>query len=193
MTGTPNAITPQRYSQGFTYDAYVAQMTGDRESFQKSAAGFKLSQSDAVVFKGVVLRLGGVKALAIVEDWCPDVHRGLPVIAAIAQASGMELRVFYRDKNPDIMDLYLKEGKYQSIPVFAFLDMDMKPLCHFIERPSLATEFIAEMAAELTKKKLSEEELRVERRQRIAPMAEDWRQDTVVELKALLGKAAAER
>ena len=192
MTAAPNAITPQRYSQGLTYDAYLAQMTGDRERYQKSAAEFKLASEDAKFFRDAVKRLG-VKALAIVEDWCPDVHRGLPVMAGIAQAAGMELRVFYRDQNPDVMALYLKEGKYQSIPVFAFLDKDLKPLCHFIERPSPATRFISEMAAELTKKKLSEEELRLERRKRMSPLTEDWRQETVREMRELLGNVAPAR
>ncbi|MEK7354662.1 MAG: thioredoxin family protein, partial [Chloroflexota bacterium] len=135
-------------------------------------------------------RLGGVKAIAILEDWCPDAHRGLPIMAKIAQASGMELRVFYRDKNPDVINLYLNQGKFQSIPVFAFFNKDLKPLCHWIERPAVATRFTEEVLAELTKKKLSEDEIRQERRKRNATMSDSWRQETVKELKELLAKVA---
>ena len=56
-------------------------------------------------------------------------------MAAIAQASGMDMRVFPRDKNLDIMNLYLNQGKFMSIPVFAFFDRNLNPLCHWIERP----------------------------------------------------------
>ncbi len=186
MADTSKVITSQRYSQGFTYEDYLAQMPGNRERFQEHDTAFNLSKEDAQSFKDINKRLGGVKVLAILEDWCPDAHRGLPVMAKIARASGMELRVFYRDKNPDIMNLYLKEGKFQSIPVFAFFDKNLRPLCHWIERPEAATQFMAQVSAELATKKLSDEEMRAERRKQSGPMAEKWRQETVRELKELL-------
>jgi hypothetical protein len=188
MTDTSKVITPQRYSQGFTYEDYLAQMPGNRERYQEHDAAFSVSNDDAQSFKELNKRLGGVKSLAIVEDWCPDAHRGLPVLAKIAQAGGMELRVFYRDKNLDIMNLYLKEGKFQSIPVFAFFDKNLHPLCHWIERPEAATRFMAQISAELAKKKLTEEELRQERRKQSGPLAGNWRQETLKELKDLLTK-----
>jgi hypothetical protein len=43
------------------------------------------------------------------------------------------MRIFLRDENPDVMDLFLKRGVYRSIPVFAFFDDDMKELARFIE------------------------------------------------------------
>lgn len=189
MAETSTVITSERYSQGFTYEDYLTQMPANRERYQEHDASFNLSQEDAKSFTDINNLLGGVKALTIVEDWCPDAHRGLPVMARIARASGIELRVFYRDKNPDIMNLYLKEGKFQSIPVFAFFDNKLHPLCHWIERPEAATRFMAEISAELAKKKLTEDEVRQERRKRSGPMAEQWRQETVKELKELLTKA----
>lgn len=191
MPDTSKVITSQRFSQGFTYESYLAQMSSNRELVQQHEAVFKLSDADGGSFKDVVKKLGGVKVLAIVEDWCPDAHRGLAVMAKIARASGMELRVFYRDKNPDIINLYLNQGKFQSIPVLAFFDKDLKPLCHWIERPAVAAKFMEEIAAELSKKKLSDDEMRQERRKRNAPMADAWRQETVKELKDLLSRAAS--
>lgn len=98
----------------------------------------------------------------------------------------MELRFFPRDKNLDLINLFLKEGKYQSIPVFAFFDKDLKPLCHWIERPASATRAMAEIRAELTSQKLSEEETRQAMRQKQAPLVDSFRQETVRELKELL-------
>ncbi len=47
------------------------------------------------------------------------------------------MRIFLRDANPDLMDQYLKNGLYRSIPVFVFFDEDMNELARFIEqRPS---------------------------------------------------------
>ena len=151
MSETAKVITAQRYSKGFTYEDYVKQLGDTRQRFAEHSAAFHLAAADAQFIKDIVQSLGVLKVLAIVEDWCPDVHRGLPVMDAIARASGMELRVFPRDKNPDIMNLYLKQGKFMSIPVFAFFDQDLNPLCHWIERPEAANRVMEELAAELTK------------------------------------------
>ena len=188
MSETKVVVTAQRYSQGFTYEGYLNQLGDTRRRFAEDSAAFQLVSSDAKFFKDVVHRLGDLKVLAIVEDWCPDVHRGLPVMDAIAQVSGMEMRVFPRDKNLDIMNLYLNQGKFMSIPVFAFFDQNLNPLCHWFERPKAATRFIEEVATELAMKKLGEEELRAERRKRSTPMSESWRQETVKELRDLLSK-----
>jgi thiol-disulfide isomerase/thioredoxin len=185
---TENVITVQRYSLGFTYEAYLNQLGDTRQRFAEHEAAFRLAPADAQFFKDIVHRIGRVKVVAIVEDWCPDVHRGLPIMAAIAQASGMDMRVFPRDKNLDIMNLYLNQGKFMSIPVFAFFDQNLNPLCHWIERPKAATRFTEEIAAELAKKKLGEEELRQERRKRSQLMTDSWRQETVKELKELFTK-----
>jgi hypothetical protein len=97
----------------------------------------------------------------------------------------MDLRIFPRDQNLDLMDLYLNQGKFMSIPVFAFFDRDLNPLCHWIERPKVATRFMNEIATELVKKKLNEEEIRQERRKLSQPLIDNWRQETVKELKDL--------
>ncbi len=185
---TATVITAQRYSQGFTYEAYLNQLGDTRQRFAEHETAFRLASTDAQFFKDIVQRLGHIKVVAIVEDWCPDVHRGLPIMAAIAQASGMDMRVFPRDKNLDIMNLYLNQGKFMSIPVFAFFNQNLDSLCHWIERPKVATQFMEEIAAELAKKKLSEKELRQERRKRSQLMADSWRQETVKELRELFTK-----
>jgi len=44
------------------------------------------------------------------------------------------MRIFLRDENPDLMDQFLKNGLYRSIPVFAFFDEHMNEVARFIER-----------------------------------------------------------
>jgi len=46
---------------------------------------------------------------------------------------GIEMRLFPRDANLDLMDQYLKKGLYRSIPVFAFFDEHMNEVARFIE------------------------------------------------------------
>jgi hypothetical protein len=172
-------ITPQRFSEGFTYEAYLTQLGDTRKTFAEHETAFQLTPADTRFFKDLVDKSGVTKVVAIVEDWCPDVHRGLPIMAAIARASGIDMRVFPRDKNLDIMNLYLNQGKYMSIPVFAFFNQDLNPLGHWIERPKAATRFMEKLATELSKEKLEEEELRQERRKRSQLMANEWRQQPI--------------
>lgn len=103
---TDGVITAERYSQGFTYEDYVGQLGDTKQRFVEHESAFHLATVDAEFFNDIVHHLGHINVLAIVEDWCPDVHRGLPIIASIARASGMDLRIFPRDQNLDIMDLY---------------------------------------------------------------------------------------
>ncbi len=193
MSEISKVITAQRFSQGLTFENYLKELGDTRQRFEENIAAFKLAPAEAQSFKDVVQRIGGIKVLATAEDWCPDVHRGLPIIASIAQASGMELRIFPRDKNTDIANLYLNQGKFQSIPVFAFFDQKLNPLCHWIERPAAANRDMEEIAADLAKQKLADDAARQMRRQKQAPLANRWRQETVKELKDLLTQAASKQ
>jgi len=52
----------------------------------------------------------------------------------VESAPHIEMRIFLRDANPDLMDQFLKEGRYRSIPVYVFFDEQMNELARFIER-----------------------------------------------------------
>lgn len=127
-------VTRERFEQGMTYDAYKAQMTRNRDRLEANEQALELGAEDEAFFTTLT---GPVYAIAITEDWCGDAINNLPILGRLAALSpALELRVFLRDQNPDLINLYLKEGKYQSIPVFAFFDADFKPIGHWIERPA---------------------------------------------------------
>jgi thiol-disulfide isomerase/thioredoxin len=193
MVEMATVINAPRYALGLTVPDYLKSIGDNRARFEPHLADFRLAPADAAALKEIVARLGGVKVIGIGEDWCPDVHRGLPVVDRIADATGMELRFFPRDKNIDLINLFLKEGKYQSIPVFAFFDRGFNHLGHWIERPAAATRFQDQIRAELAQLKLSEDDTRKSMREKTAPLAESWRQETVREIRELLSRAAAGR
>jgi hypothetical protein len=51
----------------------------------------------------------------------------------------LNLRVFLRDQNLDLMDQYLNQGQFRSIPVFVLFDEEFREVGHFIERPASVT------------------------------------------------------
>jgi hypothetical protein len=91
-----------------------------------------------------------LNVVALAEDWCGDVIANLPVLGVLARETGkLNVKVFYRDQNLDLMERWLNQGKYQSIPVFAFFDDDMRELGHWIERPESVTELRAKKRLEI--------------------------------------------
>jgi hypothetical protein len=127
-----------RWDKGITYDAYKAAMTRNQERFQQDEARVALDPETVRVFKALPNRL---RVLVLAEDWCGDVVANLPILGRLAKEVGtLDVRIFYRDQNLDLMERWLNHGKYQSIPVIVFFDQDFRELGHWIERPASVTE-----------------------------------------------------
>jgi hypothetical protein len=127
-----------RWDKGITYDAYKAAMTRNQERFAQNEAGAALDPATVKVFKALPKSL---RVLVLAEDWCGDVVANLPILGRLAKEVGtLDVRVFYRDQNLDLMERWLNQGKYQSIPVFALFDENFRELGHWIERPASVTE-----------------------------------------------------
>jgi thiol-disulfide isomerase/thioredoxin len=183
-----SVVTPERFASGMTWDEYLNAIQRNRDKFEQNYRETQLSDEDVRVLKELVsLPHGPAKVLALGEDWCPDVFRGLPVMAKMAQAAGMELRIFPRDQNLDIMNEFLNQGKYQSIPTFVFYTRDHRYICHWIERPALANQ---EMHLLDDIRRLREEDPERFRQEYEAfqqgPVWARWRQETVREIIQLL-------
>ena len=128
-------LTKERFAQGLTLAQYLGQMSMNRERLQRAIDATVIKPQDVAV----LTRHGDVRhILVITEDWCGTSLAYVPFIARLVDGRpGLELRVFLRDENPDVMDQFLKRGMYRSIPVIAFFDDDMKELARFIEeRPA---------------------------------------------------------
>lgn len=137
------AVTKEQFEQGLTYEDYKASMTRNRERFDANEQTVEFDSGDLAFFAGLPERLN---VLVLAEDWCGDVIANLPVLGRLAAESGkLNLRVFPRDQHLDIMAQYLKNGEFQSIPVFAFFDAEFNELGHWIERPARMSELMDQM------------------------------------------------
>lgn len=124
-------MTPERFAQGLTFAQYLAQMRSNKERFEQRMADAVITAADREAIRGRKL-----KVLVITEDWCGDALVGFPALARLVEgAPDVEMRVFLRDANPDVMDQYLKRGLYRAIPVFAFFDAQMNEIARFLEAP----------------------------------------------------------
>lgn len=124
-------VTAERFAQGLTIPEYVAQMRTNREAFERLLAEATVAPEDRDAL-GVLT--GKVKILVITEDWCPDSLRTIPVLAGLVDGlPNVEMRLFLRDGNPDVMDQYLKRGQFRAIPVFALFDEEMNEIGRMLE------------------------------------------------------------
>lgn len=130
-------LDAQRFATGMAWKDYLAQMGDTRARTEENYNKASLTADEKQFFSG----LNQVKSvLMLAENWCGDVHRNSPMIARIVEAMpGTELRVFFRDQNPDLTDCYLNNG-YRSIPIVAFFDKDWNEIGRWIERPAAATQ-----------------------------------------------------
>lgn len=140
-------VTKERFDQGLTYEAYKAQMTRNRERLEANEQSIEFPAADLAFFQQLPKPLN---VLALAEDWCGDVINNLPVLGQLAAASGkLNVRIFLRDQNLDLMDQYLKQGQFRSIPVFVFFDENFRELGHWIERPARIHELQTTMRSQL--------------------------------------------
>ncbi len=90
----------------------------------------------------------------IAEEWSSDCRRDVPVVQRLAEAGGLDLRIFTRDgdrfgagptpepssPNADLMTPFLRrrDGQsFQSIPVVAFFTRNFELLYHYLEFPAV--------------------------------------------------------
>jgi hypothetical protein len=181
-----SVVTPERFAQGLTYDQWIAAIDRNQDRFQENYDATEFSEEDVRAFRELIVRPDGpARCLALGEAWCPDVFRGLPVMARVAEASGMELRVFFRDQNKDIMAEFLKEGQHESIPTFVFYTRDHRYLCHWVERPALANDEM-HLLLKLFEGRPREEALAEYVAFQSGPVWANWRRETAREIRHLL-------
>jgi Thioredoxin len=174
VTTTKSVVTPDRFARGMTFDQYVAYV-GTPENLKREGSGgtprrdwsgylrqryqkARLSEPQTAAIRWLAGQPGGpAKILVLAEEWSSDCRRDLPMLARLAEAGGLELRIFRRDgeklsksqhpslaeapdSNADIMAEFLnqKNGQtWQSIPVAVFYTKDLQHLYHYIEYPAI--------------------------------------------------------
>jgi Thioredoxin len=197
-------VTPVRFAEGLSFADFLAKATVNHDKFNASYETVPLTDEDRSFFrKAAAQPHGPAKILALAEAWCGDVYRELPTAVRIAEATGADLRIFYRDENSDIMDEFLSNnGKSRAIPVFVFYTADLHYITHFTERSASAHAGLAAALDEVkvqlnlpstaTFGNLPDAERQVFLREVIAkirPYADQWRKDAIKEIRELLSTA----
>jgi len=114
MERKTSVVTSERFASGMTFDQYVTYVgtpenlkregSGGRPRSDMSAnlrAGYaaaRLDDAQTAAIKWLASRPNGpAKVLVISEEWSSDCRRDVPMLARLAEAGGLELRIFRRD------------------------------------------------------------------------------------------------
>ncbi len=193
MAQQTSVVTPERFAQGMTYREYMDSVKVNKARIEEYYDNVRLEPAQSDSLRELSNAAGGpARMMVIGEDWCGDVVRELPVLARVAEAAGLELRIFPRDENHDIMNEFLKEGKYMSIPVAVFYDEGHEYICHWIERSQAASREQGEIEAAIRSENpdITDQDFGRQRRSRTAARAADWQKATVDELVSMLRERA---
>jgi Thioredoxin len=178
-----SAVTPERFARGMTFDEYV-KYTESAENLAREAFGSyfpdggsigsarrdnsavlreryaraRLTDQQAAAITWLAAQPNGpAKILVISEDWSSDCRRDVPMLARLAEAVGLELRIFnrdgkkilgtrrpdpaaYPDGNHDLMLEFMNAkngGEWASLPVAVFYTKDLQELHRYIEYPAI--------------------------------------------------------
>ena len=178
-----SVVTPERFAKGMTFDEYVT-YTGSPENLAREAFGgyfpdggsfsaprkdnsavfrdryarTRLGDDQTAAIKWLAAQPGGpAKILVISEDWSSDCRRDVPMLARLAEAGAMELRIFNRDgrkilgtrrpdpatapdANHDLMLEFMNTkngGAWASLPVAVVYTKDFKELYRYFEYPDI--------------------------------------------------------
>ncbi|HEY7649873.1 MAG TPA: thioredoxin family protein [Methylomirabilota bacterium] len=178
-----SVVTAERFARGRTFDEYVKYVgtpenlareafgsyladSGSRPAarkdnsavFRERYARARLSDQQAAAIKWLAGLPGGpAKILILSEDWSSDCRRDVPWLTRLAEAGGLELRIFnrdgqkilgqrrpdpsvYPDGNHDIALEFLNRksgGEWASVPVAVFFTKDFRELHRYIEYPAI--------------------------------------------------------
>ena len=150
-------VTPERFARGMTIAQYL-DFIGTPENLAREAGWWlgpqrhdfsgplraryeraRLSEAQTAAIRWLAAQPHGpARILVISEEWSSDCRRDVPMLAGLAEAGGLELRIFTRDgqrvgrepranpadsPNADLMNAFLRERDgqtFQSVPVAAF-------------------------------------------------------------------------
>jgi hypothetical protein len=189
-----SVVTPERYEQGVTWKQWMEQIDRNQDKFTENYEACTINPDDVARIKALMEKPSGpAKVLCLGEAWCPDVFRGLPTAAKLTEATGLDLRIFFRDQNLDIMNEFLYKGEFQSIPVFVFYTKDHQYIGHWIERAKKARDeqpLLREVSARMREPDLTPEQRAEAMAAYVAfqrgPIWDGWRQAQVTEIRELL-------
>jgi thiol-disulfide isomerase/thioredoxin len=125
-----------------TIHDYVTEPSKAKEAFDRRRNEYKL---DPVIVKELRNRADDYLIIVFSAEWCPDCFRNVPVLDLLAEATGIEIRVFSHIKRDDESNTRkwavppsppeVEEFNVVKIPLMVVLKKDGEKSGEIIENP----------------------------------------------------------
>ncbi len=110
------------------------------------------------LFNGIASNTQQFHWLVIAEPWCQDTANVLPILYKLSEVNEkIELRIIFRDEQPEVMDQFLTDGK-RAIPKLICFDQDHHIVGEWGPRPLVLQKFIDKIKTNST---ISSDELKM--------------------------------
>lgn len=110
--------------KGISWDTYIAMCSKNVRRMKSIYAKVNVPEEAVLFFQAK----GPFNIVCVAEDWCPDCVQNVPLIVRLVESlPGTKLSLFFRDRNEELMNHYLTNGK-RVIPTVIFLDRDFNEL-----------------------------------------------------------------
>ncbi|WP_105994227.1 thioredoxin family protein [Staphylococcus simulans] len=139
------------YKDSQDLDTYISQMKENKEGLLKIYEDFKVPENDTRIDQ--IKQKNYDKVLVISEDWCGDAMMNVAILKHISELLNLEVHVFHRDQDTDLIDRYLTNGKSRSIPIFIFLNDKFEQENVWGPRAKAAQVFVEKTRSKLVPKK----------------------------------------
>jgi len=88
---------------------------------------------------------GGLRIIAVAEDWCPDSVNALPYIASLASSASVPLRIVDRALGEALMNRHRTTDGRPATPTIVLL-RDGSEVGAWVERPDIVQQWFLSMA-----------------------------------------------
>ncbi len=111
-------------TKGLSWETYIGMCTKNVERMKSIYRKVDVPADIVGAFRAK----GPFNIVCIAEDWCPDCVQNVPLIVRLVESlPGTNLSLFFRDRNAELMDHYLTNGK-KVVPTAIFFDRDLNEL-----------------------------------------------------------------
>jgi hypothetical protein len=177
-----SVVTPERFAKGRTFEQYVKYVGTPENLAREAFAGYhpdagsiggprkdnsavfreryertRLSDYQVAAIKWLAAQPGGPANIVVIsEDWSSDCRRDIPILQRLAEAGGLQLRIFNRDGrkildrrrpdpavaadgNHDLMLEFMNAkngGEFASLPAVGIYTKEFRLLYRYLEYPA---------------------------------------------------------
>lgn len=113
---------------------------------QRMSRMLKVYEPDAAQLQKLKEKNFSGKILIISEGWCGDAGQTVPAVSLFFKGHN-EVRIAYRDENPELIDQFLTNGT-RSISIVVILDENDNVITHWGPRPAYGNELLKKYKAD---------------------------------------------